>query len=78
LSEEQSAAIRESGITFAVMGPGSSPAATGRSVIYLFECANQQAVDAFGVAIGSHIATRISDVTAATPATTTAAPTNTP
>ena len=59
LTEEQSAAIRESGIRFAVMGPGSYPGATGRSVLYLFECAQETAQAACGVALGTHRAAKI-------------------
>jgi hypothetical protein len=67
LTEEQSACIRESGITFAVMGPGSYPGATGRAVLYLFECTQDGARGACEVAMGESTARRIRHAT--TPAT---------
>ena len=78
LTDEQSAAIRESGIKFAVMGPGSYPGATRRAVLYLFECDQETAAAACGVATGTHIARRIKPPAAAAPATTAGSPSNTP
>lgn len=53
LSPEQSAAFRESGINFAVAGPGSYSDADGRICLYLFQCDQKQATDACGVAAGN-------------------------
>lgn len=58
LTEEQSAFIRETGIKFAVVHPGSYPSAAGRFVVDLIECDYQQAVDAVAVASGEARATR--------------------
>ena len=43
LSEDQSAFIRESGIKFAVVHPGSYPENAGRFVVDLIECDYQRA-----------------------------------
>jgi hypothetical protein len=58
LTEDQSAFIRESGIKFAVVHPGSYPHNVGRYVLDLIECDYQQAVDAVAVATGEARATR--------------------
>jgi hypothetical protein len=58
LSEDQSAFIRESGIKFAVVHPGSYPENVGRFVVDLIECDYQRAVDAVAVASGEAKATR--------------------
>jgi hypothetical protein len=58
LSEDQSAFIRESGIKFAVVHPGSYPANVGRYVLDLIPCDYQRAVDAIAVATGEARATR--------------------
>ena len=58
LSEDQSAFIRESGIKFAVVHPGSYPANVGRYVLDLIPCDYQRAVDACAVAAGEARATR--------------------
>jgi hypothetical protein len=52
LSDEQSAAIRESGIRFAVIHPGSWPANPGRWVVDLIECDQPTADAAVRVAMG--------------------------
>jgi len=59
LSEEQSAAIRESGIRFAIVHPGSYPATVGRWVVDLIECDHDQAKGACEVAMGESVAKRI-------------------
>ena len=58
LTEEQSAFIRETGIKFAVIHPGSYPHTVGRFVIDLIECDYKQAADACAVAAGEAKATR--------------------
>lgn len=59
LSAEQSAAIRESGIRFAVIHPDSYPSPTaGRWVVDLVECDSTTANNAVGVALGTHTARR--------------------
>ena len=58
LTEDQSAFIREAGVKFAVIHPGSYPHTVGRFVIDLIECNYQQAVDAVAVASGEARATR--------------------
>jgi hypothetical protein len=58
LTEDQSAFIRESGIKFAVVHPGSYPENVGRFVVDLIECDYQRAVDAIAVASGEAKATR--------------------
>lgn len=58
LTEDQSAFIRESGIRFAVVHPGSYPHNVGRYVLDLIECDYHQAVDAVAVASGEARATR--------------------
>jgi hypothetical protein len=58
LSEDQSAFIRESGIKFAVVHPGSYPTNVGRYVLDLIPCDYQRAVDAIAVATGEARATR--------------------
>ena len=68
LSEEQSAAIRESGIKFAIVHPGSYPTAAGRWVVSLVECTQDEAQAACEVAMGQSKARRIK------PATTPASP----
>ena len=78
LTEEQSACIRESGIRFAVMGPGSYPSATGRAVLYLFECDQETAAAACDVGMGLSKAKRIKPPPAPAPATTTGSPPFTP
>lgn len=52
LTAEQSAAIRESGIRFAVVHPGSWPENPGRWVVDLIECDVHQANAAVRVAQG--------------------------
>jgi hypothetical protein len=59
LTEEQSSAIRDSGIRFAVVHPGSYPATTGRWVVSLIECDQKTAQDACGVALNTHAARKI-------------------
>jgi hypothetical protein len=58
LTEDQSAFIREAGVTFAVIHPGSYPENVGRFVVDLIECDYQRAVDAVAVASGEARATR--------------------
>ena len=58
LTEDQSAFIRETGMTFAVVHPGSYPENVGRFVVDLIECDYQRAVDAVAVASGEAKATR--------------------
>jgi hypothetical protein len=58
LTEDQSAFIRESGIKFAVVHPGSYPANVGRYVLDLIPCDCQRAVDAVAVATGEARANR--------------------
>lgn len=52
LTAEQSATVRESGITFAVLANGSYPDSAQRSVLYLFACTKDQAKNACDVAQG--------------------------
>lgn len=52
LSPEQSAAIRESGIRFAVVHPGSWPDNPGRYVLDLIKCDAATATAAVNVALG--------------------------
>ena len=59
LTEEQSAAIRESGIRFAIIHPGSYPATPGLWVADLFEIDQQTAVAACDVAMGKARAAKI-------------------
>ena len=61
LSEEQSAAIRESGIRFAVIHPGSWPANPGRWVVDLIECDVHAANSAVRVAMGKARAVTIKE-----------------
>jgi len=58
LTEDQSAFIREAGVKFSVIHPGSYPHTVGRFVVDLIECDYQQAVDACAVATGEARATR--------------------
>jgi hypothetical protein len=58
LTEDQSAFIRETGMKFAVIHPGSYPHNVGRYVIDLIPCDYQRAVDAVAVASGEARATR--------------------
>lgn len=59
LSAEQSAAIRESGIRFAVIHPDSYPSPfVGRWVVDLIECDQPTADAAVGVAMGTRTARR--------------------
>jgi hypothetical protein len=58
LTEDQSAFIRETGMTFAVVHPGSYPENVGRFVLDLIPCDYQRAVDAVAVASGEAKATR--------------------
>jgi hypothetical protein len=58
LSEDQSAFIRETGVKFAVIHPGSYPHNVGRYVLDLIPCDYQRAVDAVAVASGEAKATR--------------------
>jgi hypothetical protein len=58
LSAEQSAFLRQAGVTFAVVHPGSYPANVGRYVLDLIECDYKRAVDAVEVATGQARATR--------------------
>jgi hypothetical protein len=59
LSQEQSAAIRESGIRFAILHPDSYPSPTaGRWLVDLIECDVDIANAAVGVALGTHSARR--------------------
>lgn len=58
LTVEQSAAIRESGIRFAIIHPGSYPATPGRWVADLFEIDQATAAGAVNVALGTHTAVR--------------------
>ena len=53
LTEDQSAFIRESGIKFAVVHPGSYPANVGRYVLDLIPCDYQTAAAAVEVATGA-------------------------
>jgi hypothetical protein len=53
LTEDQSAFIRESGIKFAVVHPGSYPANVGRYVLDLIPCEYQTAAAAVEVASGT-------------------------
>lgn len=59
LTAEQSAAIRESGIRFAVIHPGSYPATAGRWQIDLIECDQPTAAAAVRVALGESRERRI-------------------
>ena len=58
LSAEQSAFLRQAGVTFAVVHPGSYPANVGRYVLDLIPCDYKRAVDAVEVATGQARATR--------------------
>lgn len=58
LSAEQSAFLRQAGVTFAVVHPGSYPENVGRYVVDLIECDYKRAVDAVEVATGQARATR--------------------
>jgi hypothetical protein len=62
LSPEQSAAIRESGIRFAVVHPGSWPAHPGRWVVDLIECDVHTANAAVRVALGQARAVTIKPI----------------
>ena len=58
LTEEQSECIRQSGVRFAVIHPGSYPATAGRFVLDLMSCDYKQAVDAIDVATSKARAVR--------------------
>lgn len=58
LSAEQTAAILESGIRFAIIHPGSWPENPGRWVVDLFEVSVATANAAAGVAMGTHRAVK--------------------
>ena len=58
LSAEHSAFLRQAGVTFAVVHPGSYPANVGRYVLDLIPCDYKRAVDAVAVATGQARATR--------------------
>lgn len=60
LSPEQSAEIRDHGINFAVVGPGSYPDSGGLFVAFLFKLDRKTADAAARVAMGKARAVRIS------------------
>ncbi len=52
LTEQQSEHIRQSGVRFAIIHPGSYPATVGRWVVDLIPCDEGTAVKACEVALG--------------------------
>ncbi len=59
LTEGQSAFLREAGVRFAVIHPGSYPENPGRHVIDLIECDHKCARDALAVAMGEARAVKV-------------------